>query len=127
MIGPLPSSGSTLVVVVVGSIMIFSTGAVIGANEAAVGHEPIAENESVPPLGEYVADDIRQNSSFPPVVRPAVAEFAHSMASLADYGAAIGYASVERIGKRATQIWLQALIVLTILGTGFRAYRLVRR
>jgi len=126
MIG-LPSSGTTLVVLVVGSIMIFSAGAVIGANEAAVGHEPIAENESVPPLGDYIAEDIRQNSSLPPVVRPAVAEFAHSMASLADYGAAIGYASVERVGERATQIWLQALIVLTVLGTGFQAYRVVRR
>ena len=127
MIGPLPSSGSTLVVLVVGSIMIFSAGAVIGANEAAVGHEPIAENESVPPLGEYAADDIRQNSSFPPVVRPAVAEFAHSLASLADYGAAIGYASVERIGKRATQLWVHGLVVLTLLGTAFRAYRVVNR
>ena len=126
MIG-IPSSGSMLVVMVVGSIMIFTAGAVVGANTAAIGQEPIAENESIPPLGEYVADDIRQNSSLPPVVRPAVAEFAHSMASLGDYGAAIGYASVERIGKRATQLWVHGLVVLTLLGTAFRAYRVVSR
>jgi len=126
MIG-IPSSGTTLVVLIVGSIMIFTTGAIVGANTAAIGQEPIAENKSIPPVGEYAAEDIRQNSSLPAVIRPAVAEFAHSIASLADYGAAFGYASVERIGERATQLWLHGLVVLTVLGTAFRAYRVVSR
>jgi len=128
MIGLLPTSRTTLLVFVVGVVMIFAAGAGVGANEAATGGQPIAENESVPPLGDTIRDDFRDEfSDAPGPVTVMLAQFGHNMGTLGDYGAAIGYASVERVGMRGTQIWLYGLVIGTFAGCCFRTYRVVGR
>jgi hypothetical protein len=119
---PIPYSRYTPFVLLVGAVMIFGMGATVGANAAAGGHQPIAENESVPPLGEHVEQEFRADG-FP----ASVAAFAGGLASLGDYGAAVGYASVKTIGVTATQAWLWALVLGTTAGTGIYSYRRVRR
>lgn len=119
---PMSFSRHSLVVLAIGAVFIFATGAIIGGNAAATGLEPIAENESVPPLGESVEAEFRADGS------PAsVATFAGRLAALGDYGAAVGYASVQTVGVAATQAWLSALVFGTMATQVYRVYRRLRR
>jgi hypothetical protein len=118
---PIPYSRHTLFVLTLGAVFIFSMGAMVGGNAAAAGLEPIAENESVPPVGDHVEQEFR-GDGFP----ASVATFAGGLASLGDYGAAVGYASVKTIGVAATQAWLSALVLGTVATQVYRVWRRLR-
>jgi len=118
MIPGLPRGRLMLAVVLMGSVMVFMAGGVIGGNQAAAG-EPLPRDtaELGEPISEVVETDVRAGlgETYSHAVASLYLGIMRPFLTLADWGSVIGYASVMQIGERATQLWMGGVVTGTYL------------
>ena len=129
MIPGLPRGRLTIAVLLMGSVMLFMAGGVIGGNQAAMG-EPLPRDtvEVGEPIGDAVESDVRGNllSEYPAPVVAAFLSVIGPFLALVDWGVAIGYASVLQIGEQATRLWMGGVVAGTYLVATVMVFRFAR-
>jgi len=113
MIPGLPRGRLTLAVVLMGAVLLFMAGGVIGGNQAAAG-EPLPRE--MPAIGEPVGDAVESEvraelaDEYPSAVVTTFLGVIRPFLTLVDWGVAIGYTSVLQIGERATRLWMGGVV-----------------
>jgi len=114
MIPGLPRGRLTLAVVLMGSVMVFMAGGVLGANQAAQGEPMVRDTVEVgEPISEAVRADL--GAEYPTAVVSLYLGIIGPFLTLADWGSVIGYASVTQIGAQATRLWMGGVVAGTYL------------